>query len=143
MNSKLLCATDGSHSADKAADFAIDLARRTGAHLTFLTVVHVTTQDVARSVFWDSDVLAAGDAQLQAELRSVRDKAGAVGLKDIACARAEGHDIAAAIIDFAERNGYDHVITGSVGRTGVARMLLGSIAQQVIAKAHCPVTVVR
>jgi nucleotide-binding universal stress UspA family protein len=143
MNSKLLCATDGSHSADKAADYAIDLARRTGAHLTFLTVEHVTAQDVARSVFWDSDVLGAGEAQLQAELRSVCDKACAAGLQNIACARAEGHDIAAAIIDFAERNGYDHVITGSVGRTGVARILLGSIAQQVIAKAHCPVTVVR
>lgn len=143
MNSKLLCATDGSHSADKATDYAIELARKTGAHLTFLTVNHVTSADISRSVFWDSDVLNAADAQLQGELKSATVKAKAAGLSNVSCATVEGHNIAAAIIGFAESNGYDHVITGSVGRTGVARMLLGSIAQDVIVKAHCPVTVVR
>lgn len=143
MNSKLLCATDGSHSAEKATEYAIDLARRTGAHLTFLTVNHVTSADLARSVFWDSTMLSAADAQLQSELQTAAGKAKAAGLVNVSCATSEGHNIAAAIIGFAESNGYDHVITGSVGRTGVARMLLGSIAQDVIAKAHCPVTVVR
>lgn len=143
MNNKLLCATDGSHSAEKATDFAIDLARKTGAHLTFLTVNHVTSADLARSVFWDSNMLQAADAQLQSELKTATAKARQAGLENVSCAKAEGHNIAAAIIQFAESNGYDHVITGSVGRTGVARMLLGSIAQDVIAKAHCPVTVVR
>ena len=85
----------------------------------------------------------AADAQLQGELQAATAKATAAGLSDVACATVDGHNIAAAIIGFAEKNGYDHVITGSVGRTGVARMLLGSIAQDVIVKAHCPVTVVR
>jgi nucleotide-binding universal stress UspA family protein len=143
MNKKLLCATDGSHSADKAVDYAVGLAGKTGAHLTFLTVNHVTSEDLARSVFWDSTMLNAAEDQLQGELHAAYAKAKSAGLKDIGCARAEGHNIAAAIVGFAEKNGYDHVITGSVGRTGVARMLLGSIAQDVIVKAHCPVTVVR
>lgn len=143
MSNKLLCATDGSHSAEKAIDYAIELARKTGAHLTFITVNHVTSADLAHSVFWDSTMLAAANAQLQAELQHAAAKAKAAGLSDVACATSEGHNIAAAIIGFAESKGYDHVITGSVGRTGVARMLLGSIAQDVIAKAHCPVTVVR
>lgn len=143
MNKKLLCATDGSHSADKAVDYAIALAAQTGAHLTFLTVNHVTSADLSRSAFWDSSVLSVAEAQLQGELQDAAAKAQAAGLKDADCATADGHNIAAAIISFAEKNGYDHVITGSVGRTGVARMLLGSIAQDVIVKAHCPVTVVR
>jgi nucleotide-binding universal stress UspA family protein len=143
MNSKLLCATDGSHSSDKAVDYAVDLARKTGAELTFLTVNHVTSSDLSKSYFWDSTAISAANAQLQKELQSAMEKATAAGLKNASCATAEGHNIAAAIITFAEGHGYDHIITGSVGRTGVARMLLGSIAQDVIVKAHCPVTVVR
>lgn len=143
MNNKILCATDGSHSSDKAVDYAIELAGKTGAHLTFLTVNHVTSDDLSHSYFWDSTMLGAADAQLQAELQAAVSKAKGAGLQNVACATVEGHNIAAAIIGFAEKNGYDHVITGSVGRTGVARMLLGSIAQDVIVKAHCPVTVVR
>lgn len=143
MNSKLLCAIDGSHSSDKAVSYAVDLAKKTGAHLTFVTVNHVTEDDLTHSYFWDSTMLNAADAQMQGELQSAKAQAQAAGLQDVACALEGGHNIAAAIIGFAEKNGYDHVITGSVGRTGVARMLLGSIAQNVLAKAHCPVTVVR
>lgn len=143
MNSKLLCATDGSHSSEKAVDYAIDLARKTGAHLTFFTVNHVTQDDLAHSYFWDSTMLDAADAQMQVELKAAMAKAKTAGLGDVACATEGGHNIAACIINFSEKNRYDHIITGSVGRTGVARMLLGSIAQDVIVKAHCPVTVVR
>lgn len=143
MNSKILCATDGSHSADKAVDYAVALARDSGGQLTFLTVNHVTSADLTHSMFWDSAMLDAADAQLQAELQSAADKAKSTGLRNVTCATVEGHNIAAAIIAFAEKHGYDHIVTGSVGRTGVARMLLGSIAQEVTAKAHCPVTVVR
>jgi len=143
MNSRILCATDGSHSSDKAVDFAVELARNTGSHLTFLTVSRITNADLAHSYFWDSTMLDAADAQMQDELQAAMAKAKSAGLQDVACATEGGHNIAASIIDFAERNGYGHIITGSVGRTGVARMLLGSIAQDVLAKAHCPVTVVR
>ncbi len=143
MNSKLLCAIDGSHSSDKAVNYAVDLARKTGAHLTFFTVNHMTNDDLTHSHFWDSTMLDAADAQMQGELQAAKKQAQAAGLQDVACAVEGGHNIAATIIDFAETHGYDHVITGSVGRTGVARMLLGSIAQSVLTKAHCPVTVVR
>lgn len=143
MNSKILCATDGSHSAEKAVAYAIALARQSGGQLTFLTVNHVTDADLSHSLFWDSGMLDAADAQLQTELKAASQSAKSAGLSAVSCATVEGHNIAAAIIKFAEQHGYDHVVTGSVGRTGVARMLLGSIAQDVIVKAHCPVTVVR
>ena len=48
-----------------------------------------------------------------------------------------------AIVGYAERNGYHHIIVGSEGRTGAKRMLLGSVAEDVVTRAHCPVTVVR
>lgn len=143
MNKKLLCATDGSHSSDKAVDYAVEIAKAMGAHLSFLTVTLVTGETASHSHFWDSATFGAGDAQLQKDLQTAIAKAKQAGLEDIDCVAVGGHNIAASIIDYAERNGYSHIITGSVGRTGVARMLLGSVAYDVISKAHCPVTVVR
>ncbi len=143
MNKKILCATDGSHTSDKAVDYAVEMAKVMGAHLSFLTVTVVTAESASHSAYWDHSTLGAADAQLQKELQAAIAKAQQAGLEDIACAAIGGTNIAAAIIDYAEKNGYGHIITGSVGRTGVARMLLGSIAYSVISKAHCPVTVVR
>lgn len=143
MIKKILCATDGSHSADKAAEYAVQMAQGMQAHLTFLTVTLVTAESASHSRFWDSAMLEAADQQLHKELQAAVKKARQAGFEDISCVAAGGHNIAASIIEYAERNGYDHIVTGSVGRTGVARMLLGSIAHDVISKAHCPVTVVR
>jgi len=44
-----------------------------------------------------------------------------------------------AILDFAERQGVDLIVLSSHGRTGLARFLLGSIAEQVVRNANCPV----
>lgn len=140
---KILCATDGSHSAQKAVDFAIELAKITEAELTFIHVVMPTGDDVSHTYFWNSNVLQAADEQIQMELHDAMERAHQRELQPVFCTTVPGHNIAKAIIDYAEKNDHDHVVTGSVGRTGVTKVLLGSIAEQVIHKAHCPVTVVR
>jgi hypothetical protein len=48
----------------------------------------------------------------------------------------------AVIVDHAEKNGFDHIIVGNP-RLGVARLVLGSVAAEVAAKAHCSVTIAR
>lgn len=140
---KLLCATDGSHSSEKAVRFAADLAKRLGAKLAFLTVSTVSPESAARTHFWDDRILGAADAQVQQELKSAAETAKQAGLADASCVTAAGRDIAAAIVAYAEKNGFDHIVTGSSGRTGASKLLLGSVASAVVAKAHCPVTVVR
>lgn len=47
------------------------------------------------------------------------------------------------IVRYAEENDVDHVVVGSRGRTGVSRILLGSVAETVVRSAPAPVTVVR
>ncbi len=143
MKSKILCATDGSHSADKAIDYAIKLADKTNAHLSFITVTLITEESASHSRFWDSAMLDVADAQLQNELKTAVNKAKLAGITDVTCVVIGEQHIANAIVEYADKNGYDHIITGSVGRTGIAKLLLGSIAQDVVANAHCPVTVVR
>ena len=54
----------------------------------------------------------------------------------------EAPDVAAAIIDFAQRNHADHIVMGARG-TSTLRRLLGSVSSQVVAQSDCTVTVVR
>lgn len=48
-----------------------------------------------------------------------------------------------SIVDVAEEAGVDHIVIGSHGRTGVTRILLGSVAERVTKRAPVTVTVVR
>jgi len=48
-----------------------------------------------------------------------------------------------AIVEYAEANGMDLIVMGTHGRSGVAHLLLGSVAERVVRTARCPVLTVR
>mgnify|MGYP000698835093 CR=1 FL=1 len=50
---------------------------------------------------------------------------------------------ARTIVEVADEGGYDHVVVGSHGRTGVSRIVLGSVAENVVRRSPVPVTIVR
>lgn len=50
---------------------------------------------------------------------------------------------ARSIVEYAEENAVDQIVLGSHGRSGMSRILLGSVAEQVVRRASVPVTVVR
>jgi nucleotide-binding universal stress UspA family protein len=138
---RLLCATDGSPPSEKAVAYTVSLAEELRRPITFLVVVDGALETApavwdeakvkAEILPPDKELLAALKAALQHKLLSIR------------LVRAYGSDPAEAIVGYAERNGYHHIIVGSEGRTGAKRMLLGSVAEDVVTRAHCPVTVVR
>jgi nucleotide-binding universal stress UspA family protein len=47
------------------------------------------------------------------------------------------------IVDFAEKSGAELIVMPSSGRTGISRLLIGSVAERVVRLAHCPVLVLR
>ena len=143
MLTRLLCATDGSRVSERAVAFAVELAARTGAKLTFLTIATVTVATAARSPFWDATLLEAGEAQTRQELAAAVRLAGGKGLADVDFAEAQGRHIGKAIAFYAHEHGHDHIVMGSHGATGIERLMLGSVAADVVAAAHCPVTIVR
>ena len=57
--------------------------------------------------------------------------------------RLEGGDPAAEILRVARESHCDLIVLGSHGRTGLARLLMGSVADQIVRKAHCLVLVVK
>ena len=51
--------------------------------------------------------------------------------------------VPASIVNYAENTGVDLIVVGTRGRSGFKRLLLGSVASDVVTYAHCPVLVVK
>lgn len=142
MIEKILCATDGSHSARKAVDFAAPLGAACGAHVAFVVVNTVTEEKLRTTAGWSSEELRVAQAQIRGELehaREVAEKAGA----DFSLHEAEGRNVAETIVAFARSEGCDHIVVDSAGRSGLVGALIGSVARGVVIQAACPVTVMR
>jgi nucleotide-binding universal stress UspA family protein len=137
---KILCATDGSAPSEKAVIQAIQWAAQLNQPLAFITV---TDGSDLKYITWDEAKIAAKDLPVDKPLLVALERALKDGLKRVTCVRAMSSDIAAAVVTYAEKNGYHHIIAGSVGRTGLARHLVGSVAEDIVTRAHCPVTIVR
>jgi nucleotide-binding universal stress UspA family protein len=133
---KILVATDGLPHSDDALDLAVDLAKRLGASLTVITVnVALLTRGV-RSFMLE-------DAELERILAAAQQRARQAGLAKVETVMAQGRDVSATVVDYAEDNGIDHIVVGTGGPSFAARLLLGSVSSAIIARAHCPVTVAR
>jgi nucleotide-binding universal stress UspA family protein len=141
---KVLCATDGSNGSRKAIDFAVETVKRfPSVEIDFLHVVRgQATPEEAR--YLGAVMVEASEAQEYIELQYAAKAAQEAGVSGFQCVKMPAaRNVAAAIIDYAEKQNVDHIIMGSTGKTGVGRLLLGSVAGEVVHKAHCPVTVVR
>src|SRR5262245_29539202 len=123
---RLLCATDGSPTSERAMKFAVELAQELQRPVTFLLVVDGELETAP--AVWDEAKVKAGDLPPDKELLAALQTALHGKLLRVRLVRAYGSDPAEAIVSYAERNGYHHIIVGSEGRTGAKRMLLGSVA---------------
>ena len=137
---KILCATDGSAPSEKAVIHAIHWAAQLKQPLAFITV---TDGSETKFLVWDEARIAAGDLPVDKALLVALNRALGDGLKHVTCVRGTSSDIAEAVVTYAEKNSYHHIIAGSVGRTGIARHVVGSVAGDIVTRAHCPVTIVR
>ena len=137
---KILCATDGGPHSEKAVVQAVAWAEQLRQFLAFITVMDGSE---VKFTVWDQAKMASGNMPVDPSLISALAVAKAAGLTQLGCVRASGPRIAETIVAYAEKNHYHHIIMGSAGRVGAARFLKGSVAQELVTLAHCPVTIVR
>jgi nucleotide-binding universal stress UspA family protein len=140
QDQKILCATDGSTFSEKAVAHAVAWAGLLGQSLTFVTVVGGSE---TRFLVWDEARIASGDLPVDKPLVTALERAMSNGLRRVGCVRAISGNISEAVVGYAEKNSYHHIIAGSAGRTGTQRLLIGSVAADIVTRAHCPVTIVR
>ncbi len=133
----ILFTTDFSPAADAALPFAIQIARRYGAKLHG---VHVRPFDLYTGVppaSWPvlaeetEKAIKENTERLENELRDVPHNI-VVGQGDI-------WEVLATVI---QENDIDLIVLGTQGRTGIEKMLMGSVAEEIFRRAMCPVMTV-
>jgi nucleotide-binding universal stress UspA family protein len=132
---RILHPTDFSDRSDNAFQVACALARD---HNASLVVLHVVAPQVLYSEGFSSAEPATGKLP-RMRLRSVQAYDPAVKLEHHL---AEGNP-AAEILRVARETGCDLIVLGTHGWSGLGRMLMGSVAEEVVRKAHCPVLTVK
>ena len=140
---KILIPTDFSDCARSALDRAFFLARRYAAEVHFLHVVvlHDDNPVAPISTFPESEEIHRHLATL-AEAEMAKIQASVPDLETVAHVR-HGLAAAPAILDLAMQEGIDLIVLGAHGRRGWRRFLLGSVAEEVVRLANCPVLTVR
>jgi nucleotide-binding universal stress UspA family protein len=145
MYKHLLIATDGSELAQKAVAQGLALAAQLGARVL---AVHVTApwtalavHEIALSLPPENYERAAAD---QAQ-NILADVALAAKLAGVPCETLHVHDRlpAQGILEAAADQGVDLIVMASHGRSGFARLLLGSEANEVVSKSTLPVLICR
>ena len=137
MTKKILCATDGSAHTGHAVQFAAELSAKLGADLAICTV------NVALGGARGPLIYSLEDSEVKKVLDSAAATARKSGARNVTEIALRSRDAAAAIVTYAEENGFDHIVTGTGDKHGVSRLMLGSVAADVARRAHCSVTVVR
>ena len=145
----ILVPLDFSPWSKAAFDQAVALAERTGAMLDLLYVWpgnhHVAAErfeDLAAKGPFVSSVRTEFAQTLEGrELESLMNLARSYGVR--VRGRLECGDAARAILRVAGDDAFDLIVMGTHGRTGMAHLLFGSVAEQVVRAAPCPVMTVR
>ena len=125
---RVLIATDGSRYGDLAAVFAGRLAKLGGLPMSVVSVVRPQADEAQR-------------AEGREAVERVRASLARESI-DIEGALIED-DPTSGIVSAARERGADLIVVGSHGRSGLGRLLLGSVSEGVIGQAECPVLVVK
>jgi nucleotide-binding universal stress UspA family protein len=147
MYDNILVPTDGSETSRFAVDNAVDIASKYGATVHALYVVDVDATSYGLGTE-QVDRIRQGHLDEMPEVKEDADEA-----TGYVAEVAEEHGIeveehlrvgepARAIRKFVDENDIDMIVMGSHGRSGLSRVILGSVAEKVLRRTHLPVLVV-
>lgn len=135
----ILLPTDFSPCSDIATAYATALARKAGAKLT---AVHVSLMYEEGTHFTrpasEHEVLGEPEVRIR---RRMEDQFSGFDMDDVTLETVQirGLTVASTIADYAEKAHTDMIIMGTHGRRGFKRWLLGSVAEELVRTAPCPV----
>ena len=137
---EVLVAFDGTPLSEKALAHALDVYP--DASITVLHVIDYIEESYTAKALVGDETLRKRAQERSAELLAEAEAKAAEHDREVETASEVGKS-ADEILEYAETHGIDVIVIGSHGRSGVSRMLLGSVAETVMRRASAPVTVVR
>ncbi len=139
---KICCAVDFSNPSRLAMEDAAALAKQLGVDLTLLHVHELPTAETTGMLVSSPGLFAAAVEEAERKLELWRAEAEQLACRPVRMKVVPGA-AAAEIVRFATDEGMDAIVMATHGRTGLRRLLLGSVAERVVAQADCPVVVIR
>ncbi|OEU41434.1 universal stress protein [Methanosarcina sp. Ant1] len=142
---KIMLATDGSESARKAVDSAIEIAKSSNAKLYAVHVIALGDYYSSMPLSIDAEWITAMEEHLRIQGKEATDyveNAGRAANVEVEPVILEGNP-ANEIVDFAEKNDIDLIVMGTQGKTGIQRFLIGSVAENVVRHSIKTVLVVK
>jgi nucleotide-binding universal stress UspA family protein len=142
--SKVLVGIDGSDHSFRAAEYAMDISIKYMAKLFAVTVTYIP----AKSSVSQQEAIEIGaglpemdKARTWFESFTVRARRNRIELKTELVNSQRPVDY--VILEYAEKEGIDLIVIGTRGRTGLSKLVLGSVASGIVSYSHSPVLVVK
>ncbi len=146
MAFKILLGTDGSEFGNKAADYCMDMAKKLGDEVLALYVVDLKHFEIYALEHHD-DITGYEDENAR------RSKEAKEAVEYVACrGKEKGVTVTTRIVrgypadeimKIAKSEAFDLIVVGNLGKSGISRVLMGSVSEAVVRHAPCPVLVVR
>lgn len=152
--SRILAAIDGSNTSMHAADYAISIAIKNNSELLVLYVIDVykysrLSSSIILAPTFGSEKYLEEKNEAEKLINKIKEKfklktKDNTKSKELQTEIVEGiKSVSNTIIEYAESEKVGLIIVGSRGRTGLKRLLLGSVSSAIIKNAHCAVLVIR
>jgi nucleotide-binding universal stress UspA family protein len=142
MYGKILVPTDGSDASISALDEAVELADDLGSSIHVVSVVEQAQYAPMNTP--SPDLIDSLEANAQDALDRAITRVEAAGLADAdvdgTVASGTAHE---SIVSYVDEHDIDLVVMGTHGRTGLDRVLLGSVTEKVVRLSPVPVLTVR
>jgi len=144
MFKHILVPVDGSETAQLAVDKAINLAKAFGSRVTAIFVIdpYPFTGVGTDFAYGQTEYLNAATAEANAAVKSAKERFEQAGVS-VETSVVEAHAAWRGVVQAAKSLQADLIVMGSHGRSGLEKLVLGSVTQAVLSHTHLPVLVVR
>ena len=144
MFNHILVPVDGSNTAQVAVGKAIELAKAFGSTVTVIYVIdpYPFTGVGTDFAYGQAEYLSAATAEANAAVKAAKDTFSVASVK-VDTSIIEAHTAWRGIVEAGTSLNADLIVIGSHGRSGLEKLVLGSVAQAVLSHTKLPVLVVR
>lgn len=148
---KILVAIDGSLHSMKAADYSIDISQKYNANLTALHVMyseigfafHAETATGVVTPSSITELIEESKKEAEKWFAEIKVKCDSKNINFNSESIITAISIVEAIVSYSEKEKVDLIISGSRGRSGFKKLILGSVASGLVNYAHCPILIVK